>query len=69
MTLVYAKIINICGAEPGTGGWGKGFGSREGQGGSKTLQELNIHIHSCLICLGGVHTYVMTSHTPVFVKN
>ena len=33
MTLVYAKIINMCGAGPGTGGWGKGLGSRGGQGG------------------------------------
>ena len=24
MTLVYAKIINMCGAGPGTGGWGQG---------------------------------------------
>ena len=28
MKLVYAKIINMCGAGPGTEGWGKG-----GQGG------------------------------------
>ena len=37
MTLVYAKIINMCGAEPGTGGWGKGLGSRGGQGGCLKL--------------------------------
>ena len=24
MTLVYAKIINMCGAGPETGGWGQG---------------------------------------------
>ena len=30
MTLVYAKIINMCGAGPKTGGWGKGLGSRGG---------------------------------------
>ena len=24
MTFVYAKIINMCGAGPGTGGWGQG---------------------------------------------
>ena len=36
MTLQYAKIINMCGAGPGRGGWGKG-GSRVG--GSKTLQK------------------------------
>ena len=29
MTLVYAKIINMCGAGPETGGWGEG-GSRGG---------------------------------------
>ena len=43
MTLVYAKIINMCGAEPGTGGWGQGVGVKGGQGGvkqgSKTLQK------------------------------
>ena len=26
MTLVYAKIINMCGAGPGTGGWWQGVG-------------------------------------------
>ena len=35
MTLVYAKIINMCGVGPGTGGWGKGLGSREVKGGLK----------------------------------
>ena len=29
MTLVYAKIINMCGAGPGTGGWGQGVGVKE----------------------------------------
>ena len=69
MTLVYVKIIGmfVCGADPG--GRGVGVGGRGGQGGSKTLQKWNLHIHSFLICLGGVHTYVHTSHTPVFVKN
>ena len=33
MTLVYAKIINMCGAGPGTGGWGQGVGVKGGQGG------------------------------------
>ena len=28
MILVYAKIINMCGAGPGTGGWGQGVGVR-----------------------------------------
>ena len=28
MTLVYAKIINMCGAGPGTGGWGQGGSSQ-----------------------------------------
>ena len=37
MTLVYAKIINMCRAGPGTGGWGKGLGSRGGQGGGLKL--------------------------------
>ena len=32
MTLVYAKITNMCKAGPGTGGWGQGVG---GQGGVK----------------------------------
>ena len=35
MTLVYAKIINMCGAGPGTGGWGQGVGVKGGQGGSR----------------------------------
>ena len=39
MTLVYAKIINMCGAGPGTGGWGQGVGVKGGQWGSKTLQK------------------------------
>ena len=30
MTLVYAKIINMCGAGPGTGGWGQGVGVKGG---------------------------------------
>ena len=33
MTLVYAKIINMCGAGPETGGWGQGVGVKGGQGG------------------------------------
>ena len=38
MTLVYAKIINMCGAGPGTGAWGKGLGSRGGsRGGLKVF--------------------------------
>ena len=64
MTLVYAKIINMCGAGPGTGGWGQGGG----QGGLKG-QKGGLHIHSCLICLGSIHMYIMTSRTPIFVKN
>ena len=40
MTLVYAKIINMCGAGPGTGGWGQGVGVKGGQGGvSETLHK------------------------------
>ena len=29
----------MCGAGPGTGGWGQGVGVKGGQGGSKTLQK------------------------------
>ena len=35
MTLVHAKIINMCGAGPDTGGWGQGVGVKGGQGGVK----------------------------------
>ena len=35
MTLVYAKIINMCGAGPGTGGWGKSWGQGGVKGGLK----------------------------------
>ena len=35
MTLVYAKIINMCGAGPGTGGWGQGVGVKGGSRGVK----------------------------------
>ena len=40
MTLVYAKIINMCGAGAGTGGCGQGVGGQGGsRGRSKTLQK------------------------------
>ena len=35
MTLVYAKMINMCGAGAGTGIGGKGLGVKGGQGGVK----------------------------------
>ena len=37
MTLVYAKIINMCGAGPGTGGWGQGVGVKGGSRGGLKL--------------------------------
>ena len=37
MTLVYAKIINMCGAGPGTGGWGQGVGVKWGSRGGLKL--------------------------------
>ena len=41
MTLVYAKIINMCGAGAGTGDWGQGVGGqgevKGGQGGGLKL--------------------------------
>ena len=45
MTLVYAKIINMCGAGQGTGGWGQGVGVKGGQGGLKLFKnEIYIYI-------------------------
>ena len=45
MTLVYAKIINMCGAGPGTGGWGQGGVKGRGQGGLKLFKnEIYIYI-------------------------
>ena len=35
MTLVYAKITNMCGAGPETGGWGQGVGVKGGSRGVK----------------------------------
>ena len=48
----------------GAGGWGLG-GWRFFM---KSLQKSIVHIYSCLICLGGIHTYVMMSRMPIFVK-
>ena len=52
MTLVYAKIINMCGAGAGTGIGGKGLGvkgrSREGQGGGLKLFKNEIYTYIAL---------------------
>ena len=44
MTLVYAKIINMCGAGAGTGDWG----SRGGQGGGLKLFKNEIYTYIAL---------------------
>ena len=47
MALVYAKMINMCGAGPGTGGWGQGVGVKGGskRGGLKLFKnEIYIYI-------------------------
>ena len=52
MTLVYAKIINMCGAGAGTGIGGKGLGvkgrSRGGQGGGLKLFKNEIYTYIAL---------------------
>ena len=45
MTLVYAKIINMCGAGPGTGAWVKGGGQGGGQGGGLKLFKNQIYTY------------------------
>ena len=41
MTLVYAKIINMCGAGAGTGDWGQGDGGQKGsQGGVSNSSKM-----------------------------
>ena len=45
MTLVYAKIINMCGAGAGTGDWGQGVG---GQGGGLKLFKNEIYTYIAL---------------------
>ena len=53
MTLVYAKIINMCGAGAGTGDWGQGVGSQGevkggGQGGGLKLFKNEINTYMAL---------------------
>ena len=52
MTLVYAKIINMCGAGAGTGDWGQGVrgqgGVKGGQGGGLKLFKNEIYTYIAL---------------------
>ena len=48
MTLVFAKIINMCGARAGTGDWGQGVGVKGGQGGGLKLFKNEIYTYIAL---------------------
>ena len=59
----------VCGAEPGGRGWGVGAGGKGVVGFYEISSEINCRHIYLSDMLGGIHTYVMTSRTPVFIKN
>ena len=53
MTLVYAKIINMCGAGPGTGSWGQGVGVKGGSWNSSQVTAAHILLWEGMWGCGG----------------
>ena len=48
MTLVYAKMINMCGAGAGTGVWGQGVGVKGGSRGGLKLFTSDCSTHTAV---------------------